>query len=70
MSEKKETSKSPQLKRSRFSDLKAEFKKITWPTKDSLFKQSVLVTIAAIVIGFLIAGVDWVLQIGMDWIIG
>ena len=34
MSKKEETS-SPSLKRSWFQELKAEFGKITWPTKDS-----------------------------------
>ena len=33
MSKKEETS-SPSLKRSWFQELKAEFGKITWPTKD------------------------------------
>lgn len=70
MSKSKETSKSPELKRSWFKELKAEFGKITWPAKESLFKQSVLVTIAAVVIGFLVAGVDWVLEIGMKWLVG
>lgn len=70
MSNSKETSKSPELNRSWFRELKGEFKKITWPTKESLFKQSVLVTIAAIIIGFLVAGVDWVLEIGMKWLVG
>lgn len=70
MSKNKETSTSPELKRSWFKELKAEFGKITWPTKDSLIKQSFLVTVSAIVIGFLVAGVDWLLQIGLNFIIG
>ncbi len=69
MSKNKETS-SPELKRSWFQNLKAEFAKITWPTKDSLVKQSVVVTISAVVLGFLVAGIDYLLQIGIDWIVG
>ena len=70
MSKSKETSTSPALKRSWFQELKSELGKITWPTKDSLIKQSVLVTISAIIIGFIVAGVDWILQIGLNFIIG
>ncbi len=69
MSNSKETS-SPSLKRSWFQELKAEFAKIIWPTKQSLAKRSVLVMIIAIILGFIIAGVDWLLQIGLSYIIG
>lgn len=65
----KETS-SPALKRSWFQELKSEFSKITWPAKESLFRQSVVVTIAAVVIGFVVAGVDFGLEIVMKWIVG
>lgn len=69
MSNSKETS-SPSLKRSWFQELKAEFAKIIWPTKQSLAKRSVLVMIIAIILGLIIAGVDWLLQIGLSYIIG
>ncbi len=69
MSKNKETS-SPALKRSWFQELKAEFAKITWPAKDKLFKQSTAVVIAAVILGFIIAGVDWLLQIGLSFIVG
>lgn len=69
MSKNKETS-SPALKRSWFQELKAEFGKIVWPAKASLAKQSVVVVVAAVILGFLIAGVDWLLQIGLSYIVG
>lgn len=69
MSKNKEAS-SPSLKRSWFQELKAEFSKITWPAKESLIKQSIVVTVAAVVIGFMVAGVDYVIEIGMKWIVG
>lgn len=69
MSNKQETS-SPALKRSWFQELKSEFSKIIWPTKDSLKKRSVAVFIIAVLLGFLIAGIDWVLQIGLSYIVG
>ncbi len=68
MSKNKETS--PALKRSWFQELKAEFAKIVWPTKDSLAKQSVVVFIVAIVLGCLIKGVDVLLELGLNQIIG
>lgn len=68
MSKNKETS--PALKRSWFQELKAEFAKIVWPTKDSLAKQSVVVFIVAIILGCLIKGVDVLLELGLNQIIG
>lgn len=65
----KETS-SPTLKRSWFQELKAEFAKITWPAKADVIRQSILVIIVAVLLGFIIAGVDWALQIGLSYIIG
>ena len=61
MSEKK-SDKSPALKRSWFQNLKSEFSKITWPTKDRLCREVVVVLSVAILIGLLIVGVDFVLQ--------
>lgn len=66
-SEKKETS--PALKRSWFQELKLEFGKVTWPNGKSVAKQSVAVILAAIVLGFVIAGVDWLLSIGLSFIL-
>ncbi|MDE5864272.1 MAG: preprotein translocase subunit SecE [Lachnospiraceae bacterium] len=58
------------FKRSSFTELKSEFRKIIWPDKKLLGKQSVAVIIAAIVIGCIIAAIDWVMQIGLTFIIG
>jgi preprotein translocase subunit SecE len=69
MSKSNETS-SPALKRSWFQELKAEFGKIVWPTKEKLARQSTVVIIAAVILGFIIAGVDWLLQIGLSFIVG
>lgn len=69
MSKKVETS-SPALKRSWFQGLKAEFAKIVWPTKKSLVSKSILVIVVSVILGFIVAGVDWVLQNGLFYIIG
>ncbi|MBQ8923257.1 MAG: preprotein translocase subunit SecE [Lachnospiraceae bacterium] len=61
---------SPTLKRSWFQELKAEFAKITWPTRKDVARQSVVVIIAAVILGFIIAGVDFLLQYGLTFIVG
>ena len=61
---------SASLKRSFFTELKGEFRKIIWPDKKLLGKQSVAVIVAAIVIGCIIAAIDWLFQIGLSFIIG
>ncbi len=48
--------------------VKSEFKKITWPDKDSLFKQSIAVVIISVVVGALIAVLDFGLQYGVDFL--
>lgn len=48
--------------------VKAEFKKITWPDKDALLKQSVAVVIISVVVGAIIAVLDFGLQYGVDFI--
>ena len=58
------------FKRSYFTELKGEFRKIIWPDKKLLGKQSVAVIIAAIAIGCIIAALDWIMQIGLSFIIG
>lgn len=58
------------FKRSFFTELKAEFRKIVWPDKKLLSKQSVAVIISAIIIGVIIALIDWLMQVGLTFIIG
>ena len=60
---------SPALKRSWFQELKAEFAKITWPTKNALAKKSTVALIVSIIVGLIIAGVDKLLQYGLHFII-
>ena len=52
-------------KKSFFKGLKSEFKKIIWPDKESLIKQSVSVIIASIVLGLVIA----LLDLGIQYVI-
>ena len=67
---KNEKTSSPSLKRSWFQELKAEFAKITWPTKHALAKKSTVALVVSILLGLLIAGVDILLKYGLSFIIG
>lgn len=50
--------------------LKAEFNKIIWPDKETLTKQSVVVIVATIVLGIVIALLDLIIKFGLNIIIG
>lgn len=60
--------KAPVVK-SWFKGLKAEFKKIIWPDKESLAKQTVAVVIITTVLALIIALLDLVVKFGIDVII-
>lgn len=51
-----------------WNGVKAEFKKITWPDKDSLLKQSLAVVAISIVVGAIITILDFALQYGVDFL--
>ena len=53
-------------KTSFFKNLKSEFKKCTWPKKEDLVKQSGLVIVVSLVLGVVIAGIDWVVRYGLQ----
>lgn len=61
MSEEKKSSKA-----SFFKNLKSEFKRCTWPKKEDLMKQSVLVIIVSVALGVIISGFDWVIRLGLQ----
>ncbi len=51
-----------------FKTVSAEFKKIVWPTKESVLRQSVAVTVIAVVLGGLITVFDFLIQYGVNFI--
>lgn len=53
-------------KKSFFHGLKAEFKRIIWPEKDALIKETSAVLIVTIVLGVIISLIDLVIKTGMD----
>ena len=48
--------------------VKAEFKKISWPDKTKLFKQSVAVVCISVVLGLLISVLDTIIQYGVNFL--
>ncbi len=60
--------KAPVVK-SWFKGLKSEFKKIIWPDKESLAKQTVAVIIITAVLALVIALLDLVVKFGINLII-
>jgi preprotein translocase subunit SecE len=61
------TEKAP--KTSWFSGLKAEFKKIIWPDKTSLTRQTVAVVVVSVVLGLIIAVLDILIKYGVDFLV-
>lgn len=66
MSEKAVESKK---KTSWFKGLKAEFKKIIWPDKRTLARQTVAVTVCSVILGIIIAIIDALVQYGIDFLV-
>ena len=57
-------------KRSFFKGIRSEFKKITWPTKDDVLKQTLVVTVITVVVAALIAASDFGVQYGINFLTG
>uniref|UniRef100_UPI00405673AD preprotein translocase subunit SecE n=1 Tax=Acetatifactor sp. TaxID=1872090 RepID=UPI00405673AD len=55
-------------KQSRFSfkGVKAEFKKISWPDRQSTLKQSIAVVVISVVVGVIIAIIDFIVKYGIN----
>lgn len=53
-------------KKSWFKGLQAEFKKVIWPDKKTLVKQSTAVVSISVLLGIIISIVDAILKYGID----
>ena len=62
----KPVTKDKAKKTSFFKGLKSEFKKISWPDKEATFKQSVAVVAISVVVGVIIAIMDYIIQYGVN----
>lgn len=57
-------------KTSWFTGLKAEFKKIIWPDRQSVVRQTIAVISVSVVAGLIISLIDWVAQHGVNFLVG
>lgn len=57
-------------KESWFTGLSAEFHKIIWPEKKTLVRQSAAVVAVSVVLGIIIALLDYLIQYGIDFLVG
>jgi len=67
MGESAKSEKAP--KKSWFKGLKAEFKKIIWPDKESVAKQTVAVIVVSVILCVVIALLDAVIGLGLGFIL-
>ena len=65
-----ETTVEKPKKKSWFKGLKAEFKKIVWPDKKSLARESAAVVASAIALGIIIKILDVVINYGIEFLMG
>ena len=75
--EVKQTKPAPQAKAKKkdndkdtFADYKAEFKKIVWPEQKSVVRQTIAVIVTSVVVGLIIALLDWAIQHGVNFLVG
>ena len=62
-------SKKEAQKKSWFKGLKAEFRKIIWPDTETLAKQTAAVVSVSVVLGAIIAVIDFLVQNGVDLLV-
>ena len=69
MAETNNSEVKPAVKKSFFKGVKSEWKKITWPSKENLFRETTAVIIISVVLGAVIALLDAAIKFGIDKII-
>ena len=67
MGQSEKVEKAP--KTSWFAGLVTEFKKISWPDKKSIVKQTIAVVTASVATGLIIALLDWAISQGVHFLI-
>lgn len=55
-------------KKSFFKSFKGEFKKIIWPNSKTLTKQTFTVIVVSLILGAIVAIIDFLLRTGFDFI--
>lgn len=64
-----EIKKSETSRESWFKGLQAEFRKIKWPDRQSLVRQTIAVIIVSVIVGAIIAVLDMGIQYGIDFLV-
>jgi len=64
-----ETTVEKPKKKNWFKSLKAEFKKIIWPDRKTLVKQTVAVISCSVLLGAIIAIIDALIQLGLELLV-
>ena len=59
------TAKAPK-KKSRLQGLKAEFRRIIWPDKETITKETTAVVVSTVILGIIIALLDLLIKTGLD----
>lgn len=59
----------PKVKKSFFKGLKAEFKKIVWPSAATVRKEAVAVLLTSVALGLIIAILDFIIKFGINLIL-
>ena len=68
MAEKVSNEKAP--KKDFIKGLKSEFRKISWPNKEDLTKNTIAVVSVTVALGVLIAVLDLIIKFGLNLLIG
>ena len=53
-------------KKSRLQGLKAEFRRIIWPDKETITKETTAVVVSTVILGIIIALLDLLIKAGLD----
>ena len=53
-------------KKSRLQGLKAEFRRIIWPDKETITKEATAVVVSTVILGIIIALLDLLIKTGLD----
>ena len=53
-------------KKSRLQGLKAEFRRIIWPDKETITKETTAVLVSTVILGIIIALLDLLIKTGLD----
>lgn len=54
------------MKKSRLQGLKAEFRRIIWPDKETITKETTAVVVSTVILGIIIALLDLLIKTGLD----